>query len=449
MATGFLSASDANVLDNFTKRVDEGDKGASISVVDDGGEDAIRINPSNPDHAVHYSIDPAGTAADAELVVRHRSDSSSSVTQGGVGARVANGLSNHNSYIGHTEGSNDIGVAKYVSGTYSVLSDTFNARNDSYKWIRFRANGTDVKVKEWTGTPDDEPASWTLETTDTDITAAGYLTLFAEQAFGNPQFYTDIGWATGGDTAPTEPVSGGTTVTGSATLSGSGAVTASALVTLVGSAVLAGAGALTADSSVAHSGSATLEGQGAVTAQAAVTHTGVAALEGQGSLSATSALIARGVAALDGVGTLTVAGTLDTGALQGQATLDGQGALAAQGFLLQRSDAALDGVGALSAEANVTLSGIAALDGGGALSAVPTLTLGGVAALDGSGALAADPRLVVRTTATLDGIGSLNATPLFEELRSRESGWNRVALTSDGRNEAEITNGPGNRVAIT
>jgi len=76
---------------------------------------------------------------------------------------------------------------------------------------------------------------------------------------------------------------------------------------------------------------------------------GSATLSGTGSLSAAAKVIRSGSATLSGTGTLTAAGTIIGVAIYGSATLSGTGTLSASGVCIVVASATLSGVGSLSA----------------------------------------------------------------------------------------------------
>lgn len=142
-------------------------------------------------------------------------------------------------------------------------------------------------------------------------------------------------------------------------------------------------------------GGATLSGVGSLTASP--TLTGAAALSGSGTLTASP--VFQATASLSGVGTLSA-----STAGQGSATLTGLGTLTVSGVTVGTA-VTLSGSGTLTA--SPVLQAAATLSGVGTLSASPALT--GAAALSGSGTLTAAPQL--QATASLSGSGTLTAAP--------------------------------------
>jgi len=94
------------------------------------------------------------------------------------------------------------GGSTYGGWTQIARADCPTVCADRNKWIRFRVEGTEIKVKIWRES-DAEPAAWTAEVSDAMITGDGW--------FG-PVTYTnyvtrirEMAWATGGATASFAP----------------------------------------------------------------------------------------------------------------------------------------------------------------------------------------------------------------------------------------------------
>jgi hypothetical protein len=147
-----------------------------------------------------------------------------------------------------------------------------------------------------------------------------------------------------------------------ATLAGTGAITATGIVGKVSTASLAGTGAITATGSVTSglSGSATLAGTGSITATGVVGKAASVALAGTGAVIATGVVGKPSTATLAGTGAITATGTVGTsGALTGTATLAGTGTITATGVKGLRPTATLAGTGAISASGVVGGTGTA------------------------------------------------------------------------------------------
>jgi hypothetical protein len=95
-------------------------------------------------------------------------------------------------------------IRKGLSGTPTVLDSSapVTVNTNVWVWIKLRVNGTSIKSKAWLdgGT---EPATWTTDNTDSDVSAAGWVGIFSFSSVGDPY---DIGYfavATNGDVVST------------------------------------------------------------------------------------------------------------------------------------------------------------------------------------------------------------------------------------------------------
>lgn len=149
---------------------------------------------------------------------------------------------------------------------------------------------------------------------------------------------------------------------------------------------------------VTHEGSATLSGSGLLSAKGSFWRIASATLSGSGSLSAVGNFIRWGKATLSGSGNLSAIGQA---ILVGKATFSGAGTLVAIGRGIFTGKATLSGVGTLSAIGSFLRFGKATLSGSGALSAIGRMTYIGKATLSGIGSLSASGFLFVPVYLTL------------------------------------------------
>lgn len=191
--------------------------------------------------------------------------------------------------------------------------------------------------------------------------------------------------------------------TGSAALSGTGALAASGLPNETGTAATSGSGALTATGTPAIPTPAGFSGSGSLSASGKPTPVQAAGFSGSGSLAAS------GVPA-------------PTAAPQ----LSGSGALSATGAPGETGSAALTGTGILAAaETGMSAAGAAALTGDGALTTAAAVATSGVADLAGDGTLAASGGPALADSAVLMGDGELSAT-------AEPGPTGQIGLTGDG-----------------
>lgn len=129
--------------------------------------------------------------------------------------------------------SGTVGIHKYVSGSSSSVSSFAGGpfSVDTAYMMRFRANGTALKLKVWAAASS-EPTSWDIDTTDASIATGDWNGVGAYTT--STQDIDWIAYTTNGETAalPVLPPSGSLTFTGSTPAIGiapaSGALTLSA-----------------------------------------------------------------------------------------------------------------------------------------------------------------------------------------------------------------------------
>lgn len=155
-------------------------------------------------------------------------------------------------------------------------------------------------------------------------------------------------------------------------------------------------------------GSAALTGTGSLTSAGVRTSNGAAALAGSGTLTVAGVRTRTGAAALTAAGTLSATGTR---AISGQATLSGAGVLTASGVRTTFASAALAGLGSSMSVGFTTRYGQAALSANGVLSATGIVLVSGAADLMGTGVLEVDGIVIpsIHGVAHLSGLGSLSA----------------------------------------
>jgi len=209
MATGFISASDTNVLDEFSLAFgDLADHSLTVETIASGSDpgitfpvDAITLDITNQGWA-YYTLTNVPQAENLELVGRVRSVLNTTGDMSTFSLRIRDSDS-----ALYNVG---LSTSKRVRVRWRRPFDTFRGSiadidtgvaNATFSWLRARVNGSDLKFKKWS--PDEaEPAAWTWEGTNTSVTGAGSvgISAFADLTFE----WLEIGWATDGDTAPTE-----------------------------------------------------------------------------------------------------------------------------------------------------------------------------------------------------------------------------------------------------
>lgn len=150
-----------------------------------------------------FSWDTPGTTQDGELLVRWRSTNATSGDQFWLTIRGAGAAGTEEGYVFRNTASSSVQISKLLAGTLSTVGAAVvipALANNEWFWMRFRVNGSDIKAKIWAGEHLSEPAAWTVERTDTDIIAAGWLGV-GNAADTGTRDYDDIAAGTSGDTA--------------------------------------------------------------------------------------------------------------------------------------------------------------------------------------------------------------------------------------------------------
>jgi hypothetical protein len=219
------------------------------------------------------AVDGDSNRANSEILVRVKvNNPAATQASAGPALRCSGTAGAETGYVCYPVG-NKLRVTWYkggVSNTDHRESSTLTLTDGAWYWIRFRVENTTtpiaLKAKIWAGEIGDEPGTWNVETTETNIggtsiTAAGWSGMFSFTAISSDT--DDIAVGTNGDTAS---MSGGG-------ITGSGANTIGAF-TQVAAGTVSGAGAITG------SGANTL---GAFTQVADGTVTGAGSISGSGA----------------------------------------------------------------------------------------------------------------------------------------------------------------------
>lgn len=143
-----------------------------------------------------------GSFQDTEAVVKLRAENGTQTFDSNI-VFIRGDLadSSNNSYqCVFNPGGDGLRLEKDASGTTSTIATDSGAANplDQWVWLRFRANGTNLSVKTWVD-GNDEPASWDIETTDSDV-SGGYVGVGRTNEFDF--LYDVVGVGTNGDPAP-------------------------------------------------------------------------------------------------------------------------------------------------------------------------------------------------------------------------------------------------------
>jgi len=149
-------------------------------------------------------IDSDADRDDVEVLARLESTLYNNTNNSGVVLRGSGSDTTETGYICRRNGGTEVWEIMKYDGAVSTQIDTFTPSgsfsSNNLFFVRFRVNGSDLKAKVWDD-GDVEPGSWDLETTDTAITAAGWVGIHTLNA--SPIIsYDTFTVGTNGDTAP-------------------------------------------------------------------------------------------------------------------------------------------------------------------------------------------------------------------------------------------------------
>lgn len=173
-----------------------------------------------------------------------------------------------------------------------------------------------------------------------------------------------------------------------------------------------GVGALTVASLI--TGSASLTGVGTLSAGGRTTAAGAATTRGVGTITATATLQRNGASSVTGVASITATATVQLGGVTGSANLIGVASLSASAGATKPASAGLTGVSAITASGGVVRPASASITGVASFTALAFVTNPSFATVNvqGVGTLAATATLVPAITgaAALTGVGRVTAS---------------------------------------
>lgn len=155
-------------------------------------------------HLLTWDPVDSDPSSDYEVLARVRVNNA---TNGGwkLLARASGASGSEDGYFADVFNGSTLRIGKWVAGAFSSLASvSFSYSADTYYWMRFRVEGTALKVRIWTGRPEDEPEIWDINTTDSSLTTSGWAGMFGTTS--NADFDVNIDFdyfavATGGDSA--------------------------------------------------------------------------------------------------------------------------------------------------------------------------------------------------------------------------------------------------------
>lgn len=146
-------------------------------------------------------VDGDGSRADSEIICRFRSTGIGSDTFM-LALRASGSAGSETAYIAHNTSATNLRISRIVAGTTTAIANLSVDTINSNEWytMRFRVNSTALKVKFWASDHAAEPSAWSIETTDINIAAAGWVGVATRSASATRD-YDDVAIATGGGTA--------------------------------------------------------------------------------------------------------------------------------------------------------------------------------------------------------------------------------------------------------
>lgn len=201
---------------------------------------------------------------------------------------------------------------------------------------------------------------------------------------------------------------------GSASVVGAGVVAAAPLVVAQAAASVVGSGVVTATPAVVAQGAATVVGSGVVTAAGVVGVTAAASVVGSGVVTAAPVVVAQGAATVVGSGVVTAAAYV---VVQGAGSVAGAGVVTAAPTVAAQAAAAVSGAGVVTAAGSVGVPGAATVAGAGVVTAAgvavtPGGAVTGSASVVGAGVVSAAPTVAAQASAAVVGAGVVTATGL-------------------------------------
>jgi uncharacterized phage protein (TIGR02218 family) len=146
-------------------------------------------------------VDADANRDNSEIFVRARTSSYSSADQMWLILRGSGSAGSETGYVFYNLSNTQFRVSRLSAGTLTTIA-TFNFTfvGAVFLGMRFRVNGTSIKARVWNSQIDAEPATWNVDTTDTNITGVGWVGIGNAAATGTQDF-DDVAVGTNGDTA--------------------------------------------------------------------------------------------------------------------------------------------------------------------------------------------------------------------------------------------------------
>jgi hypothetical protein len=192
---------------DFTERWDTASVTATVETVADttGGKVLEFVNAGGPAAISWDEIDSDPNRDDVEILTRVRKTSGGGSDIRGILARAVNTEATRTGYFTGLS-STDVKLSRYLSGGYNNFAGAASSPI-GWAYVKGKFSGASLKVKAWNGAIGDEPVAWDIETTNSDISAAGWVGFFNFN--GSTTEYDILSVGTNGDVAPTSAVATG------------------------------------------------------------------------------------------------------------------------------------------------------------------------------------------------------------------------------------------------
>lgn len=178
------------------------------NLTDAYGDKTLELN-SSADNRLFLSwddIDSDANRDDCEILMRFKYVTNPALDYGVFCyCRGSGGDTSETAYMAGLYSTGTLYIAKYVSAASTVIDSivyraSYFSLSARYVWMRFRVNGTSLKAKMW-DVRQPEPNRWHVETTDSAISAAGWVGVGVFDAARTVNIdFISIG--TNGDAAP-------------------------------------------------------------------------------------------------------------------------------------------------------------------------------------------------------------------------------------------------------
>lgn len=169
---------------------------------------AIPASAANDWSALTWDdIDADGTRADVEILLKYTTNSTVSTSRFLLVRGSGADESATHYHLSITATLMSVGYCAGSDARTNITSFSFASSASTTYWVRFRVNSTAIKARIWAD-GGGEPGTWDIDTTDSNVSAAGWVGLCAYGTTSSVNAL-QIGVGTNGDTAPSSGGGGG------------------------------------------------------------------------------------------------------------------------------------------------------------------------------------------------------------------------------------------------